>query len=207
MSERIVFGSSAAASSISFEELGKAPDGLGAWGVVDDQQWLASRAADAFELLYLSRGDFQYAVRGLAPEGVVGVVEQRRRTFARETPALALGLVESEVRACAGGLGAGPRAAAVRADLFAALASFTLVPRFANTEPVDLLDYLQEGEARSWRSSNRSPSARPKISIPAGRNNKRVASSLPSWASSAPAGAGRRWPRGCLTSISNVPIG
>lgn len=147
MSERIVFGSSAAASSISFEELGKAPDGLGAWGVVDDQQWLASRAADGFELLYLSRGDFQYAVRGLTPEGVVGVVEQRRRTFARETPALALGLVESGVRACAGGLGAGPRAAAVRADLLTALASFTLVPRFANTAPVDLLDYLQEGEA------------------------------------------------------------
>ena len=57
MSERIVFCSSAATSSMSFEELGKAPDGLGAWGVVDDQQWLASPAADACDLLYLSRSE------------------------------------------------------------------------------------------------------------------------------------------------------
>lgn len=147
MSERIVFGSSAAASSIPFEELGKTPDGVGAWGVVDDQHWLASPAADAFDLLYLSRGEFHHAVRGLAPEAVARVVDQRRRTFAREAPALALGLVESGVRACAGRLGAGARAAAVCADLLTALASFTLVPRFANTAPLDLLDYLQEGEA------------------------------------------------------------
>ena len=148
MSERVVFRPVGVDGAIPFAELGHAP--AGAWGLVDDQAWLAAPddGADALELLFLTRADYLHAVRELSPGDVAQVVDYRRTTFAVQVPSIALGLVELRVRECIGSLDESDVGTRLRGDLLTALASFTTVPRFAGTAIPKLLDDLREGDAR-----------------------------------------------------------
>jgi hypothetical protein len=147
VTERIVFRPTGAARSIPFVEIGRVQ--AGAWGAVDDGAWLgASEEGDALELLFLTRPEYQHAVRGLSPGDIAEVISQRRSTFAPQIASVALGLVELRVRDSLGALRVSSRDSSLRADLLTALASFTTVPRFSGTAVPELLDYLREGDAR-----------------------------------------------------------
>lgn len=146
MSERVVFRPSGTESAIPFTTLGQVPGG--AWGIVDDQAWFGASGGDSLELLFLTRADYLHAVRGLSAQDLGPLVENRRRTFASQIPGIALGVVELFVRQWIGALGTGDSDAGVRGDLLTALASFTTVPRFADTAVPTLLDHLREGDAR-----------------------------------------------------------
>ena len=145
MTARVVFHAAAVASALPVDEIARAPDG--AWGLVDDQRWLAQPGPDGLELLYLSPADYAHAVRGLPPDEVARVVAHRRRTFAADVPGQALGQVEQRVRGCLCALANDLLGARLREDLLTALASFTTVPRFSDAKLLVLIDYLREGDA------------------------------------------------------------
>jgi hypothetical protein len=140
VSERVVF--SPLPVPVSIAELGRTSAGL--WGVVGDAQ--LREGGDALQLLYLSPPEYHHAVRGLAGDAVAGAIDHRRSTFSADVPGQAIGIVERRVRDCI--RATGERGAALREDLLIALASYAAVPRFAGTEPLVLLDYLREGDAR-----------------------------------------------------------
>ena len=79
MSTRIAFLSTAAVSSVPFDEIGHAD--FGTWGRVEDDAWLAADAHDPLELLFLSPVEYQHAVRGLHQDEVAGAVAHRRKRF------------------------------------------------------------------------------------------------------------------------------
>jgi hypothetical protein len=124
-------------------ELGRSPSGT--WGLVEDQDWLNAKAGEALELLYFSEAEYQHAVRGLKPDERTIAVEHRRRQFASTIPSTALGLVGQSVHECLCLMPQAPES--MRWDLLTAVASFTVLPRFARTAPMKLLDYLCEGDA------------------------------------------------------------
>lgn len=145
MSVRVAFLPVGSVSAVHLDELGRIP--AGAWGAVDDQPWMATEGSDGLELLYLSQEEYQYAVRGLPPDEIGQAVLHRRKTFSADVPGQALGAVAQRASACLGHLSDDATAAGVRADLLNALASFTAVNRLAQTAPLDLLDFLREGDA------------------------------------------------------------
>ncbi len=145
MSARVAFRTADSGSAIPFVQLGQAQ--TGAWGLVEDPAWLAAQGGDDLELLYLSPSEYEHAVRGLSEKEVERAIEHHRTRFAANVPAQALGLVEQRALASLGLPLADAKALKVRADVLTAVASSTIVPRFAATPPLVLLDYLREGDA------------------------------------------------------------
>jgi hypothetical protein len=147
MTDRVVFRPADAAVPVPFTELGRAQ--AGAWGLVDDQAWLAAgERGNPLELLYLSAADYQHAIRGLASEELPAVVARRRTDFSAKVPTFALGLVEMQLREVFPLLGGSPVDTQTSADLISALATFTAVPRFSGVAVRKLLQFVREGDAR-----------------------------------------------------------
>jgi hypothetical protein len=143
--ERVAFLPAGARSPVPFAELGSSA--AGAWGVVSDEPWLALTGEDPLELLYLSHAEYAHAIRRLSATDLPAAIAHRRGRYASDLPVHAMGSLEQAIRA---GVPLAPTHAGgsrIRADLLTALASFTVVPRFAHTSPLDLLDYLREGDA------------------------------------------------------------
>jgi len=147
MSDRVVFRAAGAAVPVAWAELGRSE--AGAWGVVDDQVWLAAGAqGNPLELLYLSVADYAHATRRLPGDEVAAVVARRRPAFAANVPAYAIGIVEMQLREVFPLLGPSPADARTSADLISALATFTVVSRFSGTAVRKLLQFVREGDAR-----------------------------------------------------------
>ena len=145
MSERVAFLPAGVPSPVPFAELGGSPEGR--WGLVSDQPWLALQGNDPLELLYLSRTDYEHAVRRLPAAGLAAAIAHRRNRYARNLPTRALGTFEGAIRASLALVKDRPAGSRARSDLLTALASFTVVSRFVHSKPLDLLDYLREGDA------------------------------------------------------------
>jgi hypothetical protein len=147
MTARVVFCPADAAVPIPFTELGRSQ--AGAWGVVDDQVWLAAgERGNLLELLYLSEADYQHVTRGLPFDEVPAVVARRVTDFSAKVPAFALGLVEMQLREVFPLLGGSPPDTQTSADLISALATFTALPSFCGLAARKLLHYLREGDAQ-----------------------------------------------------------
>jgi hypothetical protein len=143
---RVVFQPHQAPDPVPFDERGR--DESGAWGVLDDQAWLAWPRAETLELLYLSPAEFGHATRRLSDAAIAEVVALRRRNYSTVLPGIALGALEMRVRDCIAGLGTAERDTALRRDLLSLTATFTLVSTLADASPAGLFDRLRAGE--SW---------------------------------------------------------
>jgi hypothetical protein len=86
-------------------------------------------------------------MRGLDLGDVAEAVAQRRQRFSSELPAKALGVLAEQVRRCLRALDDEQAAVALRVELLDALASFTVLSRFAGTAPPAMLDCLRQGDA------------------------------------------------------------
>jgi hypothetical protein len=145
VSARVTFLPAAATTRVPFAELGRAS--FGAWGIVDDAAWPAADAGDALELLFLSPAEYRYAMRGLDLADVADAVAQRRQRFSSELPAKAMGLLAEPARRCVRAVDGDAAAVSLRVELLDALASFTVLSRFAGTAPLAMLDYVRQGDA------------------------------------------------------------
>jgi hypothetical protein len=128
------------------DELGRTIDG--AWGMVDDSRWLESPSAGGLDLLYLSPGDYDHAIRRLPSEEIANVVERRRATFVPNIVPRALGIAQHSVLDCIPATDDSEDGVRTRTDLIVALASYTGVPLFEYTRMLSLVDYLREGDGR-----------------------------------------------------------
>ncbi|HXJ23025.1 MAG TPA: hypothetical protein VMT03_22590 [Polyangia bacterium] len=147
MTDRVVLSPAGAAVPVPLAELGRSQ--MGAWGLVEDQAWLAAgERGNGLELLYLSVADYEHATRGLPADEVPAVVARRRIDFSAKLPAFAIGLVETQLRRVFPLLGGAPVDRQTSADLLSALASFTAVPRFWGVAVRKLLQFVREGDAR-----------------------------------------------------------
>jgi hypothetical protein len=145
MSERVAFLRSGAVPPVPFSPIGTAPEG--SWGVVSDEMWLAAHGDAPLELLYLTRADYERAVRGLPGTGIAPAIAKRRQQYALDLSSQALNTVEDGIRLALTLIRDQPGGAQMRAELLATLASFTVVPRFSELEPRDLLGYVRDGDA------------------------------------------------------------
>jgi hypothetical protein len=144
MVERVVLQPRVEGSRVVIRPLGSAA--IGFWGLIEQAEWLQLPATMGLELLYGSRAEYEHATRGLIFDDKVDALVKRRAMFSLRLPELAISEVEVRGRAV---IAATPsERAELRADWVTALASFTVVRRFARSSALDLLDALRDGEGR-----------------------------------------------------------
>jgi hypothetical protein len=145
MTARVCYRPAGKNVAIAFEELGH--DGGGAWGIVDDAAWIATPGAVVLELLYVSRAEYEHAMRRLPPAEVALAIQHRRKTFWRRFDQEALGLVQRAIRDAinrAGDDGAGLR---LRGRLLGVHARFVDLDRLRESDVAGRIHVLIQGDA------------------------------------------------------------
>jgi hypothetical protein len=140
MSARIWYWAAGKAMSLAFAELGH--DASGAWGIVDDAAWLATPGAGALELLYVSKAEYDHAMRRLPPTEVAIAIQHRRKTFATEATEEATGLLQNAIWAAIGATDDSEAGMRMRKRLLAVHARFIDYEILRHEEPAERLEQL-----------------------------------------------------------------
>jgi len=140
MTDRVCYRPAGENVAVALAELGH--DAGGAWGLVDDVAWAASPNPGALELLYLSRADYEHAVRRLPPAEVARAIRHRRETFSAKFVERASGHLQEAIWAALDRTDQSEAGTHLRARLLAVHARFIDIESLRHERPADRLAQL-----------------------------------------------------------------